>query len=369
MPDNWYQIENVDEVPSPALLVYPERVRENIRRMIEMAGSADRLRPHVKTHKMAEVIKLQVEAGIVKFKCATIAEAEMSAAAGGRDILLAYQPVGPNVNRMVRLCLKFPDVKFAAVVDKKRVVHSLSEAFSEAGLTLGLMIDLDVGMNRTGIPAGPKAVELYRLINELPGVEPAGLHAYDGHNHTADLDERTKEFEEYVVPVRNLRDELKKDGIPVPRVVASGTPTFPLHAAAGDVECSPGTTVFMDFGYGDKFTDLPFEPAAVLLTRVVSKPGENLLCMDLGVKAVASEQPQPRVKLFDLPVSEFTNQSEEHLVAQTENAADYKVGDALYGLPRHICPTVALYAEAVVVENGKAVERWEVTARNRSITI
>jgi len=369
MSENWYQIENADEVPSPSLLVYPDRVRENIRRMLEMAGSPDRLRPHVKTHKMAEVIKLQVEAGITKFKCATIAEAEMSAAAGGRDIVLAYQPVGPNVNRMLELCLKFPEVAFAAVVDKKRVVHALSEVFSEAGLTLDLLIDLDVGMHRTGIEPGPKAAEIYRLIAELPGVEPAGLHAYDGHNHTADLDERRQEYERCFGPVRELRAELEKQGLPVPRVVASGTPTFPLHAAAGDVECSPGTTVFMDFGYGDKFTDLPFVPAAALLTRVVSKPGEDLLCMDLGVKAVASEQPPPRVKLFDLHVTEFTNQSEEHLVAQTENASDFKVGDVLYGIPRHICPTVAHYNEAVVVENGRATGRWEVTARSRKITV
>ncbi len=369
MSDDWYQISNADEVPSPALLVYPDRVRENIRKMVEMTGSPDRLRPHVKTHKMAEVIKLQVEQGIKKFKCATIAEAEMTAAAGGTDILLAYQPVGPNVNRMLELCLKFPKVRFSAAVDKKRVAHALSETFSEAGMTLGLMLDLDVGMHRTGIAPGPKAVELYRLIAELPGIEPAGLHAYDGHNHTADLDERTREYKDYMIPVRGLRSELDEAGLPVPNLVASGTPTFPLHAASNDVECSPGTTVFMDFGYGDKFTDLPFEPAVALLARVVSKPGRDLLCMDLGVKAVASEQPHPRVKILGLHVTEFTNQSEEHLVVRSEYAADYKVGDVLYGIPRHICPTVAHYAEAVVVEKGKAVGHWEVTARNRKITV
>jgi len=334
-----------------------------------MAGSTDRLRPHVKTHKMAEVVKLQVEAGITKFKCATIAEAEMTAASGGKDILLAYQPVGPNVNRLLALCLKFPEVAFSAVVDQKRAIHALSDAFMEAGLTLSLLIDLDVGMHRTGIEPGAKAIELYRLIAELPGVEPAGLHAYDGHNHVGDLEERTQEYERCAGLVRNLRAALETEGLPVPRVVASGTPTFPLHAASGDVECSPGTTVFMDFGYGDKFPDLPFEPAAALLTRVVSKPGDDLLCMDLGVKAVASEQPPPRVKLFDLDVTGFTNQSEEHLVAQTDNASACQAGDVLYGIPRHICPTVAHYNEAVVVEDGKAVGRWEITARNRKLTV
>lgn len=369
MSDKWYQIENADEIPSPALLVYPDRIRENIRRMVEMTGSADRLRPHVKTHKMAEVIKLQVAAGIVKFKCATIAEMEMCAGAGGKDLLLAYQPVGPNALRLLKLSLKFPGVKFAAAVDQKRVVRALSDAFSEAGQNLGLMVDLDVGMHRTGIAPGPGALELYRLISESPGVEARGLHAYDGHNHTADLEERTREFNDYMVPVRQLRDDLEAAGLRVPCVVASGTPTFPLHAAAGDVECSPGTTLLMDFGYGDKFSDLPFEHAAALMVRVVSKPGEDLLCMDLGYKAVAAENPHPRVKIFDLPVSEFTNQSEEHLVARSERAGDFRVGDVLYGIPRHICPTVAHYAEAVVVENGRAVGRWEVTARNRKISV
>jgi D-serine deaminase-like pyridoxal phosphate-dependent protein len=369
MSDNWYQIENADEIPSPALLVYPERIRENIRNMVELTGDSARLRPHVKTHKMAEVIKLQVAAGIVKFKCATIAELEMCASAGGKDLLLAYQPVGPNVGRMVELCRKFPDVKFAAAVDRESVVRTLSEAFSEAGVTLGLMIDLDVGMHRTGIEPGPNAFELYRLISVMPGVEARGLHAYDGHNHTPDLEQRTKEFNEYMVPVRKLRDDLQAAGLSVPCVVASGTPTFPLHAAAGDVECSPGTTLFMDFGYGDKFPDVPCQHAAALMVRVVSKPGDDLLCMDLGYKAVAAENPHPRVKIFDLPVSEFTNQSEEHLVARSERAGEYNVGDVLYGIPRHICPTVAHYAEAVVVENGRAVGRWEVTARNRKISI
>src|SRR6185295_15502208 len=108
MDTSWFTISNLAEVASPALLVYPDRVEENIRRMIRMAGGAERLRPHIKTNKLPEVIRMQMDQGITKFKCATIAEAEMVAACGAPDVLLAYQPVGPNVHRFIQLVQKFP---------------------------------------------------------------------------------------------------------------------------------------------------------------------------------------------------------------------------------------------------------------------
>ena len=107
--DSWHEVVNVREVASPALLVYPDRIEENIRRMIQIAGGTERLRPHVKTHKLAEVIRIQMEHGIGKFKCATVAEAEMTASCNAEDVLLAYQPVGPNVERLVRLAKTFPN--------------------------------------------------------------------------------------------------------------------------------------------------------------------------------------------------------------------------------------------------------------------
>src|SRR5262245_5627838 len=99
----WYWVSNADEIPSPALLVYPERIEENLDLMIMMSGGVQRLRPHIKTHKLAEVTQMQLDRGVTKFKCATIAEAEMAAACGAADVLLAYQPVGPNVERLLEL--------------------------------------------------------------------------------------------------------------------------------------------------------------------------------------------------------------------------------------------------------------------------
>src|SRR5580765_7641964 len=114
---DWFHVANEADIPSPALLIYPDRVRENIRRMIRIVGSVDRLRPHMKTHKLPEVIRMEVEHGITRFKCATIAEAEMTVAAGAEDVLLAYQPVGPNVQRVIQLVKSFPETKFSVIAD------------------------------------------------------------------------------------------------------------------------------------------------------------------------------------------------------------------------------------------------------------
>ena len=190
MPDDWHTLTTPDEIPSPALLLYPERIEENIRRMIATAGSVDRLRPHVKTHKLAEVVQIQLKAGISKFKCATIAEAEMLAQAGARDVLLANQLVGPNAARLAKLAGWFREVRFSTIADDAEAVGNLASAAQTDGITLPVLLDLDGGMGRTGIPLGQAAVTLYKLIDQLPGVEPAGLHLYDGHLHDNDPTER-----------------------------------------------------------------------------------------------------------------------------------------------------------------------------------
>jgi D-serine deaminase-like pyridoxal phosphate-dependent protein len=369
MEPTWYAIDNVAEIPSPALLVYPDRVEENIRRMIRLAGVVERLRPHIKTCKLPEVIRMQMAQGIAKFKCATIAEAEMAAACGARDVLLAYQPVGPNVGRFVQLVQTFPQTKLSTLADDEGTIRALSSAAVAAGLTLDLFLDIDCGMHRSGVAPGPHAVALYRLIASLPGLAPAGLHAYDGHIRDSDLEARARSCNEAFGPVQALRVELLGSGLPVPAVVAGGSPTFPIHARRPDVECSPGTAVFWDLGYTRSLPDLAFLPAALLLTRVISKPGPNLLCVDLGHKAVASEGPHPRVALLDLPDTRAVGHSEEHLTLETPRAAERPVGAPFYGIPWHVCPTVALHDHAVVVRDGRATETWQVVGRTRLITI
>jgi D-serine deaminase-like pyridoxal phosphate-dependent protein len=380
---SWWTIQNVDEIPSPALLVYPDRAEENLRRLIAMAGGTSRLRPHMKTHKLPEISRMHVALGLTRVKCATIAEAEMLASTGLTDVLLAYQPVGPAVDRLLRLTQTYPGVTFRAVVDDEGAARALSGAFAAAECTIDLLVDLDVGMHRTGIDP-ELAPPLYRLLATLPGVTAGGLHAYDGHLRDPDLAVRRAQADEAYARVRTLRDGLQGQGLPVPRVVVGGTPTLPCHATRDepDLELSPGTVVFWDAGSSAGLPDMDFLPAALVLTRVVSKPGGNRVCLDLGHKAVASEMPHPRVVLLQPQASglglqatgsglqaTFIGHSEEHLVLETPEAASLQVGDALYGIPWHVCPTVALYGQAVVIRDGHAGDRWRVTARERMITV
>ncbi|MEP6670009.1 MAG: D-TA family PLP-dependent enzyme [Chthoniobacter sp.] len=366
---DWFRLTNEGEVASPALLLFEERIESNLRRMIEIAGGPERLRPHVKTHKLGPLVARQVALGIQKFKCATVAEAEMCAEAKAPDVLLAMPPVGPNMQRLCELAKRYPGTHFSTLVDDAGATRALGATAVGAGLTLDVFLDLDCGQNRTGIVPGDAALELYRRATTTPGLHVAGLHAYDGHIHEGDLAKRRALYEAAFAPVIAFRQQLESAGLAVPVLVAGGTPTFPFHAQQKDRECSPGTTVLWDFGYGDRHVDLPFLPAALLLTRVVSKPGSNRLCLDLGHKAVAAENPHPRVRFIELPDAPAVSQSEEHLVIETPRAAEFSVGDTLHGIPRHVCPTVALYSEATLVRDRTAVERWPILARARRLTI
>jgi D-serine deaminase-like pyridoxal phosphate-dependent protein len=381
----WWAIQDVDGVPSPALLIYPDRAAENLRRMIAIAGGVERLRPHMKTHKLAPLIDAHLSLGIRRFKCATIAEAEMVARAGASDVLLAYQPVGPNVRRLVDLVRTFPAAQFSAVVDDERAAVTVSDAAAKAGVTIGLWLDLDLGMHRTGVPPNGEASRLYRRLAALPAIGLRGLHAYDGHLRDRDIAARIAHVNEAFAPVESLRRQLIDEGLTVPSVVAGGTPTFPVHAQREDVDLSPGTSVLWDGGYGTQLPDLDFLSAALVLTRVVSKPGDHRVCVDLGHKAIASEGQHPRVLLIqpetiDHPAktsvlgapildATFLGHSEEHLVFESPAAATLNVGDVVYGIPWHVCPTVALYSEAVVVANGHAADVWRISARERRLTI
>jgi D-serine deaminase-like pyridoxal phosphate-dependent protein len=313
----WYAITNAQEVPSPALLVYPDRIEYNIRKMIEIASGAERLRPHVKTHKMAEIIMLQMKYGIRKFKCATISEAEMVASCGAQDILMAYQPVGPNIDRFFNLKKAFPSTTFSCLADDEDIIRQISGKAAETGLDASLWLDLNVGMNRTGIIPGKEAARLYGLINELPGLRAEGLHVYDGHIHDIDFAERKKISDQGYSKAVALLNELKRLGHENVKVIAGGTPTFPVHALRKNVDLSPGTTLLWDHSYSSSYKDMDFQHAAVLLMRVISKPDQGIFTLDLGHKAVAAEMPQPRIKILTMEDYTLISQSEEHLVVKS----------------------------------------------------
>ena len=364
----WYIAANIESVASPSLLVYPGRIEANIRHTIEIAGGTSRLRPHVKTHKMKEIIDLQMQLGINKFKCATIAETEMVARCGAKDILLAMQPVGPNIERYFNLRKEFGDSSISCIADNEEIIIQLSQMSRKTGMETHVWLDINNGMNRTGVAPGEKAVRLYERIMDSPMLLAEGLHVYDGHIHESDPAKRKKICDDAFIPVTSLIDELNDKGISPVRVIAGGTPTFPLHALRENVELSPGTLLLWDWGYSSSFKDMTFEHAAVLLTRVVSKPAKDLLCLDLGHKAVASEMPQPRIKILGIEKYTIVGHNEEHMVLRTNEASKYKPGDHFYAVPWHICPTVDRHDWVYVVRDNKVTGQWAVEARKRKIT-
>ncbi|HXD87634.1 MAG TPA: D-TA family PLP-dependent enzyme [Urbifossiella sp.] len=369
-----YALADVASIYSPSLVLYPELIRRNIARVIEMAGGAARLRPHVKTHKTREIARMMLDAGITKHKCATIAEAEMLASAGAPDVLIAYPIVGPNLGRLATLMQKFPETTFSVLIDHPESAAALSAAMAAANLTIGVILDLDVGQHRTGIAVGNEALALYLQAARMPGLRAEGFQLYDGHNHQESPAEREAAVRAFLAPALALRREAESKGAPVPRLICGGTPTFPIFSKLADIagiECSPGTFVLHDAGYGARFADLAgITPAAVLITRVISRPTANRVTLDLGNKAVAADPLlEKRVKLLDFPDYRAVGHNEEHLIVETAGAAKYRPGDVVYALPGHVCPTVALHKEVLISEGGQIVGKWTVAARDRVLTI
>ena len=358
---------------SPAYVIFRDRLLNNLDSMLQVAGSPGRLRPHCKTHKMAEIIRLWIQRGVMKHKAATIAECEMCAAAGATDVLFAYNPVGPNLQRLVRLAQTFPNCRFNCTTDHEVPLRALSAAATAGNVTIGVMLDVNVGMDRTGItPETPSAPALYNLIRSLPGLIQAGFQVYDGHQRQMELSERRVAVAAQWPRVLTLKSAVEALGSTVPTLACGGTPTFPCYASMTDpgIETCPGPSVLSDSGYGLHFPDLPFAPAAALVTRVVSRPAADRMTLDLGNKAVAADPPKGHRVLFpELPDAIQDIHSEEHLVLVTPHAARYTPGDVLTAIPVHVCPTSALYDRVAIIDDGRVTEWWEVTSRNRRISI
>jgi D-serine deaminase-like pyridoxal phosphate-dependent protein len=229
-------------------------------------------------------------------------------------------------------------------------------------------LDINNGMNRTGILPGDEALSLYRLINQVPMLNAEGLHVYDGHIREKDIISREMICNEAYLPVDKMINSLVESGYSPINVIAGGTPTFPIHANRKGVDVSPGTLLLWDYGYSSSFSDMDYLHASVLMMRVISKPAHDLICIDLGHKAISAEMPQPRVHFLNLENYSILNQSEEHLVLRIHGTNNLEIGKVLYGIPYHICPTVDRYDSVTVVKDGLATEKWDVDARKRNIS-
>lgn len=359
-----YALKHPEAVCSPALLYYKDLIVQNTRNVISIAGDPARLWPHVKSHKMEAVIQMQMNMGIRRFKCATLTELCMLTACGAEHVVMAYPLVGPNVALFLDVVKKNPATTCYAIADSLAAAEILSRAAAARGMTVSLLADVNTGMDRTGITPD-KLFAFCRALAALPGIRPAGFHCYDGHVHDEARAVRTKRAHAPMARVFQIRAALKKEGVDMPLVIAGGSPTFPCHVAEEGVFLSPGTVFLWDNGYS-KFTDLPLVPAALVLARVISHPAAGLFTIDVGNKAIASDPTGKRGAIVGLEDAEPVLHSEEHWVWRVpEGRTCPAIGDVLYVVPTHVCPTSALYKEAVVVEGGEVTGTWRVTARDR----
>lgn len=364
MQPDIYRIENEAEIFSPALIYYEDLIRENTRKTIEIAGGAERLWPHVKSHKMKKMVEMQLETGISRFKCATLGEAETVAACGAAHVLLAYPLVGPNIKALVSLTKKYPGTRFYALEDDLNCLALLDREAANQNAALGFFIDVNLGMDRTGV-ALSKLSDFVKAA-KTEAVRFSGLHCYDGHIHTKDLLEREAEVSGTAELIADVLDDLAADGVEIPAIIAGGSPSFPCHAVNPDVFLSPGTVFLWDSGYLESYPDLPFTPAAAVLTRVISHPADGVFTLDLGYKGIASDPAGARGVLLGVEHAEALFQSEEHWTWRMKPGFEQerpKIGAVLYVIPTHICPTTALYSSVLVSNGGKITDNWTVDAR------
>ena len=372
MKEERYFIREPEEIITPALVYYKEIIEENIHKMIEIAGDSRRLWPHVKSHKMEALVQLQIEAGITKFKAATIAEAEMAARAGAEDVLVAYPLAGVNIRRFCQLKRVYPSTRFWAVGDDLKEVRKLGQAAGEGSMEVDFLADVNPGMDRTGVSLGGLE-KFYKEAAEIPGIKVRGFHCYDGNLGVTDLQEREKRVAGLDRELLSIGERLEQKGYGCSVLVLGGTPSFPCHAKQERGFLSPGTSLLWDVGYQEKYPDEPFVPAGLLLTRVVSRPRRGHFTIDLGYKGIAAEMPQERRGiLLGVPHAYPWAQSEEHWVWRMEEGYEDltpSAGSILKVIPTHICPTTALYPEALVAEKGELIGSWRVSARDRKLAL
>jgi len=364
-----YHVENEDQIISPQIIYYKDAIIQNTKRCIELTGGdVKRLWPHVKTHKTRELIEMQVSMGITKFKCTTIPEAEITAESGARDILVSYALVGPNIQRFVNISKAMPKTLFWAIGDDIGQLHLLSDAAVKDNIVIPTLVDLDVGQSRTGTPI-ETIVDFYKKASDLPGLKMRGFHCYDGQNHQVGFEVRKAACEEVVKKVEYVKAQIAENGLFCDTIVIGGTPSSPCYKDISDYYISPGTIFVYDGRYADDYPELNAYEAAAILTRVISHPTPQTFTLDLGTKGISCDQ-HYRGKLVGVE-AEPQFQHEEHWLWKMKEDFESErpaIGDILYVIPAHVCPSTVLYDSILVAEGGKITDKWQVAARKRKLT-
>jgi D-serine deaminase-like pyridoxal phosphate-dependent protein len=368
--DERYRVAGIEDVLTPALVVYPEIVASNIARTLHLlGGDPDRWRPHIKTAKLAYTLRMLIEQNVQSFKCATTLELLVACNSGIADVLLAYPAVGANARRVLEIASQFPHVRISVLVENEEQV------WQWRGSSVGVFVDINPGMNRTGVEQDQtdKVLRLVRAVDEAE-LKFGGLHYYDGQYGELDEPERTAAAHAGYDRLLKLVIAIQDSGMSVPEVITAGTPTFPcslafegFHGAGFIHRVSPGTIVYCD---ATSLAQLPAEygyaPAALVLTRVVSRPHDGIITCDAGHKAVSADAGVPTCVVAGHPELTPLAPSEEHLPMKlNRKTAGPQVGEALYLLPRHVCPTVNNFDSALLVRDGRIASVEKVTARGR----
>ncbi len=372
--DTRYEVTGAEDVMTPALVIYSDVVASNVTRTLELlGGEADRWRVHIKTAKLGYTVRMMVERGVRHFKCATTLELLVACQCGAADVLVAYPSVGANARRVHEIAEQFPKVRVSILAENEEQV------LQWRGSRLGIFLDINPGMNRTGIEQshGEEVVRLVRAIGNA-GLEFRGLHYYDGQYGSLEEQERTAAAHTGYDRLMRIVSEVESTGARVPEVITAGTPTFPCSLsykgfrAAGFVHrISPGTVVYND---ATSLAQLPreygYKAAVLVLARVVSRPRAGMITCDAGHKAVSADAGVPTCVVAGHAELTPLSPSEEHLPMMVrEGEAGPKVGDALYLLPRHVCPTVNNFDDALLVRNGEIESVEKVSARGREVPL
>jgi D-serine deaminase-like pyridoxal phosphate-dependent protein len=350
-------------VDTPALLLDAAALKANIQRMAAFfAHRHCKLRPHFKSHKCAAIARLQMKAGAVGITCAKLGEAEVVAAAGIRNILIANQIVGPlKIRRLVDLCRRADPM---VAVDSADNVKALSEMALAAGVRIGALVEVDVGMGRCGVAPGQPALELARLVASSAGMRFEGLQGYEGHCvDLRDETERAAKTRESLKALVETRRLIERSGLRVNVVSGGGTGTYMITGDCDGVdEVQAGSYAAMDWWYGDIRPE--FQQAMSILVTVISRPKPGLVVIDVGRKGVGAEWGAPRVR--KLPGSDVTGYgSEEHMKISIPPDAATKIGDRIEIIPSHGCTTSNLYSEFIIHEDGIIIGQWPIEGRGK----
>jgi 3-hydroxy-D-aspartate aldolase len=349
----------LDRVDTPALVVDLDAFERNLDRMAAFATrTGKRVRPHAKTHKSPIVGRMQLDRGAVGLCCAKLGEAEVMADAGLGPLHVTTEIAGePKVARLVALRRR-ADVMVA--VDDMDVARAISDAMRTVGLVLDVLVDVNVGQDRTGV-APKDAGELAACIASLDGLRLRGIQAYEGHlQHVYKENERRVKWRQSADLMLEAVEQVKRRGLVVEIVSTAGTGTCAFAAELAEVtEVQAGSYPFMDCDYAN-VQGLPYESSLTVLASVVSRQRGDTAVIDAGWKALSTDSGVPVVK--GRPDLEYAPKGDEHGGVR---GARLLPGERIELIPSHCDTTVNLYDRYVCVRKGVVEAIWPIAARGR----